>query len=285
MLRLIEDAEFDRCVDFAYELALDPARSGYPTYCDGMKTREDFICRTKLSLERPYEDVLLFLVDEVVEGFIAFEHLEKDRYIHTYVFNIRRDTGAALAEFVDYCRERWSGFTLDLGFPAENVDALSWLERTGVPCIERSWNFLLDLEQYQLLPPPSDVERITVDNFEAFAAIHRQIQGEMYWNCDRVRDTMDRWDIFITEEGSAAGEVLMTSDEDPHQEIFALDFTDRQYHAEPFRALLTAALNSLKEKGGRWLTSFANEGDPGGEVLKELGFRLIGTYVGHRLTL
>ena len=42
MLRLLQEAEFDRCMDFAYELALDPARSGYHVYYDGMKTREAF---------------------------------------------------------------------------------------------------------------------------------------------------------------------------------------------------------------------------------------------------
>ena len=35
MLRIMEAAEFDRYIELAYELAMDPARSGYPTYCDG----------------------------------------------------------------------------------------------------------------------------------------------------------------------------------------------------------------------------------------------------------
>ena len=79
MLRLIKEAEFDLYIDFAYELALDPARSGYPVYYDGMKTREDFVSRTRKALERPGEDVLLFFEGGEVEGLIAFEHLEADR--------------------------------------------------------------------------------------------------------------------------------------------------------------------------------------------------------------
>ena len=77
----------------------------------------------------------------------------------------------------------------------------------------------------------------------------------------------------------------MTLDGDPHEEIFALEFADGQYHSEGFQALLTAALNCLKEKGARWLTFFVDEGCPEGEVLKELGFRLVGTFICHRLTL
>lgn len=285
MLRLLKESEFDTYIDFAYELALDPARSGYPTYCDGMKTKRDFIDRAKKSLERSGEDVLLFVEDGEAEGFIAFEHQEGERYLHAHIFNVRRDTGTALAEFVDYCRERWPGCLLDLGFPAENVDAAGWLEGQGVPCIERSWNFLLDLGGYEPLPAPSGVKRVGVENFEDFAVIHRQIQGEMYWNCDRVRNTLDGWAIFVTGEGERAGEVLMTLDDGPHQEIFALDFVDGAHHEEPFQALLTAALNCLKEKGTRWLTFFVDEGCPEGEALKALGFRLVGTFICHRAAL
>ena len=285
MLRLLQESEFDRYIGFAYELALDPARSGYPVYYDGMKTKEDFINRTRKSLERPGEDILLFEVDGEAEGVIAFEHQERERYLHAHVFSIRRDTGRALAEFVDYCRERWPGFTLDLGFPAENVEALSWLEGQGIPCNERSWNFLLNLDKCGPLAEPAGVRRITAGNFEDFAAVHRRIQGDMYWNCDRVRATLDGWAIFVTGEGDAAGEVLMTLDDEPHQEIFALEFADGQRHGEAFRALLTAALGCLKARGTNWLTFFVDEGAPEGEILKELGFRLVGTFVCHRLTV
>lgn len=285
MLRLITEAEFDRCTGFAYELALDPARSGYPVYYDGMKTRENFVSRTRKALERPGEDVLLFVEDGEVEGLIAFEHPEEEHYLHAFTFSIRRDTGTALAEFVGYCRERWPGFLLDLGFPAENFEAISWLDGQGIPCNERSWNFLLNLDGYDPLPEPDCVKRVGAENFEEFAAVHRQIQGDMFWNCDRVRATLNRWAIFVTGEGETAGEVLMTLDGDPHEEIFALEFVDGQYHEGAFRALLTAALNLLKAHGTKWLTFFVDEGCPQGEALKALGFRLVGTFVCHRLTL
>lgn len=285
MLRLIKEAEFDRYIGFAYELALDPARSGYHVYYDGMKTREDFVSRAWKALERPGEDVLLFEEDGEVEGLIAFEHPEEEHYLHTFIFSIRRDTGTALAEFLDYCRERWPGFTLDLAFPAENVEATSWLEGQGIPCNDRSWNFLLNLDRYKPLPEPSGVKRITAENFEEFAAVHRQIQEDMFWNCERVRAALNRWVIFVTGEGETAGEVLMTLDGKPHEEIFALEFVDGQSHDEAFQALLTAALNLLKAHGTKWLTFFVDEGCPQGELLKALSFRLVGTFVCHRLTV
>lgn len=285
MLRPLKESEFNTYIDFSYELALDLTRSGYPTWCDGFKTKADFIARTKKSLNRPTEDVLLFLEDGQAEGLIAFQHLEEERYLHPYIFNIRRDTGTALAEFVDYCRERWPGFELDLGFPAENVEAISWLEEAGVPCISRSWNYGYFLDQYTPLPEPSGVKRVTAENFADFAAIHCRIEGDMYWNCDRVRESLDKWAIFVTGEGNSAGEVLMTIDENPHKEIFALEFADGQYREGPFRALLTASLNTLKERGAKYLTFFVDVGQPEGKVLNAMDFQLVGICVIHRLKL
>ena len=280
MLIPLKESEFETCIDFAYALSQDLTRSGYPTYCDGIKTREDFITRTKKSYDRPTEDILLFEEDGQVEGLIHFQHLEEDHYLQTFVFNVRRDTGTALAEFVDWCRERWPGFDLHLGFPVENVDAVSWLEGAGGPCIARSWNYQTFLDGYKPLPDPAGVKRITADNFEDFAAVHRKIEGDMYWNCDRVRETLDNWAIFVTGEGDTAGEVLMTDKEGEYQEIFALEFADES----AFRGLLTAALNHLKACGMKYLTFFVDSGEEG-KILTELGFQLVGGYVCYRLKL
>ncbi len=286
MLTPLRPSEFDAYIDFAYDLALDPARSGYPTYCDGIKTKADFIARAKKSLERPNEEILLFVEGGQAEGWIAYERMEADRYLHAHSFNIRRDTGAALAEFVDHCRKRWPGFELDLGFPVENVEAVSWLQGAGAPCIERSWNYQLFLDGYTPLPEDPDLRRVTAENFEEFAAVHRKIEGDMYWSCERVRERLDDWIIFVTGEGDAAGELLLTSWQDGgRQEIFALTFADGQYREGPFRALLASGLNALKERGEKYLTFFVDNGEEGEDVLTGLGFQLVGGYVAYRVTL
>ena len=37
--------DFEKYTDFAFELALDPSKSGYPTYRDGIKTKAMFVER------------------------------------------------------------------------------------------------------------------------------------------------------------------------------------------------------------------------------------------------
>lgn len=285
MLRSLNASEFDACINLAYELSQDLTRSGYPTYCDGIKTREDLIARVRKALDRPDEDVLLFVEDGRTEGLIAFEHPEEERYLHPFIFNIRRKTGKALAEFVDYCRERWPGFELDLGFPVENVDAVSWLEEAGVPCIERSRNYQLFLDGYTPLPEDPAVERVGADNFQRFAAIHRRVEGEMYWNCERIQKSLDDWLIFVTGEGNSARELLLTNWGGDHQEIFSLGSADGQYREGPCRALLTAGLNALKARGVKYLTCFIEDGAKDGEALTALGFQLVGRSTAYRIQL
>lgn len=42
MLRICTEQDFNTYFDFVYELALDQSKSGYPTYSDGIKTKEMF---------------------------------------------------------------------------------------------------------------------------------------------------------------------------------------------------------------------------------------------------
>lgn len=284
MLRLLTPPEFSAYVDFAYDLALDLTRSGYPIYCDGIKTKEDFIARAQKSLNSPGEDILLFLKDGQVEGWIAYEHQTEERYLHAHGFYIRQDTGTALAEFIDFCQKTHPGCDLDFGFPAENTEAVSWLQAAGIPCIERSWNFQLVLDDYSPLPESAEARRVTGENFEDFAAIHRTIDHDMYWNCRRVRDTLEQWEIFIVGKGPSAGELLMTNfGRGGHYEIFATAFADNQFREVSFRSLMAAGLNAIYRNHGKYLTFFTDVDCPEGKVLRQMGFQLLGTYTGFRV--
>ena len=49
MLRFCSKEDFLQYADFAYALALDVTKSGYPTYCDGVKTKTMFLAISTLS--------------------------------------------------------------------------------------------------------------------------------------------------------------------------------------------------------------------------------------------
>ena len=57
--------------EFAYSLALNPAKSCYPTYADGIKTKSDFLDAAERAVANRTSELLLFSIDGNVEGWIS----------------------------------------------------------------------------------------------------------------------------------------------------------------------------------------------------------------------
>ena len=150
MLRRLEEKDFDKYIDFAYDLATDPAKSGYPLYSDGIKTKERFVTRARKAFERPEEEILLFEKDDKVRGWIHYCHLEEDNYAGTYAFCIEDDTAAAIDEFIDLVRSQYPTCELYLGFSKKNIEAARELEAQGFERIEESYNDILNFDNYCL---------------------------------------------------------------------------------------------------------------------------------------
>ena len=122
-------------MDFAYDLALDLSKSGYPTYRDGIKTKQMFVERLVKTFERDDEQLLLFVHDGAVRGLIHYYRLPDDRYLQTDAFCIHEATEQALSEFLSFIGERFRGYDVYLGFPAENQRAVDYLSGCGFVCV------------------------------------------------------------------------------------------------------------------------------------------------------
>ena len=57
MLRIPTANEFEEYSERAYVLALDPSRSSFPSYADGIKTTEDFLAIAKRGFESENEEI------------------------------------------------------------------------------------------------------------------------------------------------------------------------------------------------------------------------------------
>ena len=285
MLRKLKESEFDQYVDFAYALALDTTKSGYPTYTDGIKTRKHFIDRSRKALERDNEEILLYESSGKVLGWIHYFVLASDRYVHTCSFCIQEGTGEAVAEFTAFARERFPGSDLYLGFPKENTEAIAALEALGFEQIEASWNNAADLERYSLTPVQGDIRLITRDTFPIFAALHQQEDGNMYWDNEHILADLDGWRIFVSMKGERAVGAIYThvSADKKMEEIFGVDFPEGVYDGETYRALVTTALNDEKRRGVRHLVLFADD-ETQADTLR-CGFRCVGQYVCYKLRL
>lgn len=278
MLRSLNESEFDRYIDFAYELALDPTRSGYPTYADGIKTKADFIEHSRRALTDERDGILLYERNGIVCGWIQYFTEPDEKYMQTDAFNIESGTRDALHEFIAFAHERFPGFDLHLGFPEENTEAVSELEALGFERIEESYNNTLDYESYELRPEDEQVVEITRDNYPLFAALHTQYDDYMYWTAKRILAKLDDWKIFAYFDGEKAlGAVYFRPGPELTSEIFGIDFDGGIYNGEIFRLLLASALNNDKKRGAKHMIFFCEEQEQ--EDALAAGFRLVGKYV------
>ncbi len=275
MLTPLKREDFDKYIDFIYALALDPARSGYPTYTDGIKTRADFVERSLRAYERENEDILLYERDGKAAGWIHYYYLPEDKYLDTCSFNIAKGMGDAIREFTAFARERFPGSELYLGFPGENTQAEAALEAGGFVCIERDFNDVFDLDQYEPRQTDPDVVPVTRESFDQFRALHAGHE-DMYWNSDRLLADMDEWRLLLYRPGGVPMGALQARRDSEMGEIFALFFADG-YDARAYRALVTAALNGAKADGSGSMVFF-NDAETQADALA-LGFRCVGAYM------
>ena len=125
------------------------------------------------------------------------------------------------------------------------------------------------------------MERITEENFAKFQRVHHAIEGEMYWNCQRLREDLPSWDLFVAEEDGVAGEVMALDAGDGFYSIFGVVCEDRQFHESLYRRLLVRALSEGKRKGARYLTFFEDTAEEANRIMRSLGFRHVGRYLGY----
>ena len=281
MLTPLKREEFDKYIDFAYALALDPTRSGYPTYTDGIKTRADFVDRSLRAFERENEQILLYKRDGKTAGWIHYYYLPEDKYLDTCSFCIAEGMADAIAEFTAFARERFGGSELYLGFPGENTQAAAALEAGGFTCIERDFHDVFDLDRYEPRQPDMNVVPVTREDFDLFRTLHARHE-DMYWNADRLLADIDHWRLLLYMPGGVPAGALQARKDSGMGEIFGLFFLG-QYDAGAYRTLVTAALNGAKADGAGAIVFF-NDSQTQADALA-LGFRCVGEYLCYRLAL
>ena len=268
--------DIEKYGELAYGLALDPARSCYPTYADGIKTNADFLAAAERALASETAELLLFVQDGAVEGWLSYFRIDEDKYLQLDGCNIRRGTAAALAELLDRLEARFAGYTAYFGFPGENREAEDLLRARGFDCVERDWNFSFFFDGYVPAQCGRGIEKISRRNFDLFRAVYRA-EPDAYWSCDRILDALDDWNIFVYSEGSRPAAAVYFTGGSGYYEIYGTSFADGAFRDDIFRALMTAALGECARLGAKYLTYLCGGNER--RVLPELGFKYVGQYV------
>lgn len=283
MLKKLREQDFDRYVDFAYQLALDRTKSGYPIYTDQIKTKDDFVTRAYKAFSKPGEEILLYEQEGKVAGWIHYFYLPEDQYLDTCAFCIASGMEEALVEFITFAKEHFPGSELYLGFSKENEKAVAALKSWNFDCIEESYNNVINFKDYVLQPEDAEIISINRGNYVLFSRLHCQSDSDMYWNAARILDAIDRWQIYVCLRNEKVAGAIYYLDDMRMPEIFGVDFPDNIYNGNVYRALLTAALNDCKRKGAKHMVFF-NEGESQSDAVA-CGFCCVDKYICFRKAL
>ncbi len=277
MLRVLNQEEYKNYLDWAYGMALDMSRSGYPTYADGLKTRAEFDETAALAHEREHEGALLFEDGGRALGYIHYFALPEDKYLDTRAFCTEDKTEQAIDELVAYLAEKYPGFTMHFGFGVQNTRAVNRLVELGWPLDEESLVGVMKFEDYTPRPETVELAPITAENFDRFAALHAHMDGKMYWDNAHLREALDRWHIYVYHQDGRDQASVYFMYVDGMVEIFGMDFEEDARYFDALRALLLRTLNQGKADGMESFYFFHEEKDA--PTVKELGIRSLGTYV------
>lgn len=284
MLRVCTEQEYGKYIDYIYEIAIDQSKSGYPTYDDGIKTKEMFLERSQKAFSRNVEDILLFEYEGNVEGWIHYYCIPEDNYLSTVSFNIESHTEQALQEFIEFVQEQFRGYDLFLGYSKDNKKAIEYLKTHGFECIEENYNNTIFLDRYEAIKASDNVIRVCEDNYEYFRVLHSKIEGEMYWNSERIYKDISNWVIFVyMNKEEPIGSVYYMIDDDGWYEIFGIDLKDNIFDKVVFDNLLKKALTTAKELGGKYMTFFCNGEEQ--KIVNDLGAYCVGEYVCYKKVL
>ena len=262
MLRIPTANEFEKYSERAYVLALDPARSSFPSYSDGIKTKEDFLAIAKRGFESENEEIYIFEHGGEMRGWIHFYVLTEDKYIGIEAFETDGFEKEQFAEFAALLKEKYAGYEVTAGFPSQNERAVSEAIENGFEIIEESAVNILFFSDYEPQSESGRVEPLTKNNLAVFAKLHDKV--EMYWNTKRLTEAYfdgDKWRIYLTQKNGKAAAIYFVFAGNI-AEIFGLDFSDG-FDGTAAEELLTAALNEAKKnvsaKAMYWFTEDERE--------------------------
>ena len=279
MLARLTQAEFDRYVPWAYELAMRAECASYPTWRDGIKTREDFMERARRGFAD--EEVLLFRHEGEVCGWIQWYSIPAENYAMTVTFLVESHAEEAAGEFVAHVARRCPGAALDIGLDGANTQAAAALESCGFTLLEKAVNHTIFFDQYAPVAGVQGVSLLTEADEDDFRRLHNW--PDMYWNAERILADLPNWKVYLHRRQGEAVAALVCKDVD-WPEVFSVDFGGGDFLPESYRCLMAACLNDL-HAGGRHHMTYFEEDECALPILASLGFERVGRYLGYRKEL
>ncbi|MDU1878625.1 MAG: hypothetical protein E6779_03505, partial [Finegoldia magna] len=165
MLKKATLQDIEKYLGFSYNLSQDLTTSGFPTYLDGIKTKNDFYKSAYSSFSKTNSKILLFINNDEVLGWIDYYWIEQDHYLGFNVFNIQNNQQEAIEEFIEYSKSRYPNYTIYFGFPSDNTLSIEYLKSIDSEKIDENYVYTLSFEKYSPLKYDGDIVQVNNENW------------------------------------------------------------------------------------------------------------------------
>lgn len=274
MLKKLTEASFISDRETMYNQALDLKNSCYPSYADGIKTKEDFFAMIERGLFEETCPVFCFYERDTMLGWIQCEIEVESKYIQFLCFNVAKQKKLAIEDMMHWIEENYSGFEICFGCSTTN-DVITILIEYGFLLVDDLYAYKMDLEHWHEPKISSRIFRVTKENYEDFRTLHTLAAKDIYWNSERIFKTLSEWEIFLFYENELPLAASYTYFQPKLSEIYGID-KQRGNMDLVIQKLISATLTSCKAQGGKTLFYLCEEEER--EVLKKLGFTFLDHY-------
>lgn len=203
-----ENHDLERVIEFAWNVTIRCKKLGYPELMwqyDGL--REKFIS----AFNHKDDKILILESDEGIEGVVClFVELE-DKYLQTMGgIYFKHDFKYTLDKLIEYLKKNFEGFEIYIGYTSRDKKILEVLDRKG-KVFEKSEFFHLDEDK--LISKDTNktinIRLLNIDDFDSFSKVHDEMNPDMYWNSERIRNRFNEWRIFTyCDEGKILAYIL-----------------------------------------------------------------------------
>ncbi|MDE7264396.1 MAG: hypothetical protein K2N64_07025 [Anaeroplasmataceae bacterium] len=283
MLVKLKKEEMNQYIDFAYTISLDLSKSCYPTYADGIKTKEDFIDVARSSFDKVNNEILLFYYKDLLAGWIHYYFIPEDNYFTCESFAVSHHMDVALEELLALVKNQFKGYDFYFGCSIKNIEAIHFLKSNSFEKIEESSVCLFHFDEYQIQEESSLIKRITKDNFSDFEQLHHPFDEEMYWDCKHIYEDIDHWYIYVLYLDDKPMAAIYFVCCKMLLEIFGVDFKNKTFDSYYFELLMKKVLNEGKKLGVKPIYYFAEKKEI--TALERLGYQHFDDYVCYSKTM
>lgn len=290
MLKELGKEELLMYTEDMYTLAEKIEQGAYPNWRDGLKPKSDLVERIAMFADKIENgDVdfgaLAYSEADKTSGYILYR-IGEDNSINFDYFYVACDFAKVLEEVVSYMEAHYQGKKIMLGISTTNTSAAEFCEKKGWKVIEESKVFIFRFKPDMKFDVSDKVIPVTEENFADFRAVHKVIEGEMYWTSDRIYKAWKEdgvWELFLwKEDGEPAAVVYNDVFDGDCAQIIGMDSIKPA--TEGRKELLKAALNAAYKRGANynWLWP---ENDAEIKECTEVGFEYLDDYVCYSVVL